>query len=255
MYRITAAEMMSCQEEYKKNYPSFKPFSMSTADSDHIINNFKGILKTQNGRDTDDYCIEDDNKVERYLSKFPKGSDVLFLGTGTGRELLIAKDMGFNPVGTTLGSRNVFYGREYLGLTEMELIECPNEALPFTRGSFDVVTGFQVFEHAMAPMQFLLEQYRVLKEGGTLLLEWPAAKFHQGGDNPHHQVCYVPGQAKSLLEKASFSGIKLYYSDMTDVAEDDMWRGDTGDENLMLCVEGTKVPSQQEYIRNYLKSR
>ena len=64
-------------------------------------------------------------------------------------------------------------------------------------------------EHAMAPMLFLLEQGRVLKPNGTLMLEWPPAKDYTMGENPHHQMCFTPGQAHALFLKAGFKDIKL----------------------------------------------
>jgi len=72
----------------------------------------------------------------------------------TGPRPDLAKEMGFNAVGTTLGSRNVDYGVENLKLNVKEIGECLNEVLPFPSEYFDVVAGFQVFEHALAPLLF-----------------------------------------------------------------------------------------------------
>jgi len=246
MYRVSNEEVNAAQVKYKKNYPEFKPFNLTGANAMHIMRNLRVLLSTQNGSDTDDYSIEDNNKVEKYLSDVPADSKVLILGTGTGRELLVSKDLGHDAVGTTFGSRNVYFGINYLGLDEKELLECPNEALPFMCETFDVVAGFQVFEHTLAPLLFILEQTRVLKTGGLLMLEWPPAKLFTMGDNPHHQVCFTPGQASALFDKAGLVDVKLYYDDMTPIPEDDMWRGD---QDKMLCIEGTKAPTAQPYIR------
>jgi len=246
MYRVSEEEILASQVEYKKNYPEFKPFHLSGENLAHVSYCFMSVLTTQNGADTDDYSITDNNKVEKYLSDVPAGDKVLILGTGTGREVLVAKDLGMDAVGTTLGSRNVYFGINYLGLKDTEILECPNEALPFDMGTFDVVAGFQVFEHAVAPLLFILEQTRVLKVGGKLILEWPPADKFNMEDNPHHQMCFSPGQAKALFQKAGLCDIKLYYDDMATIPEEDYWRCD---QNKMLCIEGKKEPSSQAYIQ------
>lgn len=111
-----------------------------------------------------------------------------------------------------------------------------------------MVAGFQVFEHAMSPFIFLLEQNRVLKEGGRLLLEWPPGDNYSMEDNPHHQICYSPGQAYALLQKTGFQDIRVFYEDNTPIPEEDMW---SGRHVKMLCVEGRRAPTSKQYINSY----
>jgi SAM-dependent methyltransferase len=242
-YRVSDEQVLQDQLAYKKKYKPFKPFNFHN-DIRHkkIGNKLANLLTTQNGQDTDDYSVLDNNKIERYLAG-QKGT-ALILGTGTGREVLVAKDMGLDPIGITLGSRNVEFGREYLGLKDTELQEIIVEDMPFAKESFDVIAGFQVFEHTMAPLLFLLELGRVMKWGGTLILEWPpASEHHSGGTNPHHQVCFVPGQAKHLFMKAGFTDIKLMYEDLTPIPEDEIWKGD---QKKMLAISGKKQNRHQQ---------
>lgn len=246
MHRVTDEEIQAVQAEYKRNYKLFRPFQASTENGVKLANSFLNLVTTQNGMDTDDYCVGDTNKVERYIGDVLPGKRILILGTGTGREVLVAKGLGHEAVGTTLGSRNIDFGLEYLGLAPHELLECLNEALPFTPETFDYVLGFQVFEHTLAPLLFLLEQSRVLKLGGKLLLEWPPADLFSMEDNPHHQVCFTPGQAYALMQKAGFGDIKLFYDDMTPIPDDQLWRGD---QKKMLCVEGIKVKCYKDYVQ------
>jgi SAM-dependent methyltransferase len=245
VHRITDAEIQQVQAEYKRNYQPFRQYFPKKEDLVHVAHGFSNLVATQNGQDTDDYCVGDNNKVEKYLSYLPKGSDVLILGVGTGRETLVAKEFGLKAVGTTLGSRNIDFGLNQLNLTQDEHIECLNEALPFPSDSFDAVAGFQVFEHAISPLLFLLEQSRVLRLGGKLLLEWPPADKFSMEDNPHHQICYSPGQAYALFQKAGFSDIKVYYDDLTPIEDKDMW---AGDQIKMLCIEGTRTNNYKDYI-------
>ncbi len=239
--------------EYRNDYPPFIPYKLTDSQLNQVAYFFSNLLATQNGSDFDDYCVTDEKDlVNRYLGNVPPGSKVLLHGVGTGREVLVAKQLGLDVIGTTLGSRNVEFGRRYLGLTHEELSERLCEALPYASNQFDVVAGFQIFEHAIAPLLFLLEQYRVLKMGGKLILEWPPAKKYGMDGNPHHQICYTPGQARALFMKAGFTDIKLYLDDLTPVTEEDMWRAD---QEQMICIEGVKAPTDQAYIQNHCKGR
>jgi SAM-dependent methyltransferase len=244
MYRITHEETQKQGTEYRNNYPPFHPYSLSSSQKLKIGEQFANILSTQNGPDFDDYSIYDNNKVETFLSYLPKGSKVLLLGVGTGRETKVALDLGLDAYGTTFGSRNVEFGKRYLGLSAERHIEVANEVLPFAKESFDAVAGFQLFEHCMAPLLFLLEQGRVLKYGGKLILEWPDAT-HSGGENPHHQICYAPGQARDLLLKAGFKDVKLFSSPGISLPDGMLWNAMCG---TIPIVEGTKTTSCLSYV-------
>lgn len=246
MYRVSEEEIQAAQAKYKKEYRPFRPFTLPPMDSAHISAAFYNIITTQNGMDTDDYCVPDNNKVERYIGDLGAGAKVLLLGVGTGRETVVAKGLGYSAVGTTLGSRNIDFGGAELGLSSSEHMECINEALPFPSNTFDCVAGFQVFEHAIAPLLFLLEQSRVLKMGGQLFLEWPPADNYSMEDNPHHQVCFTPGQAHALFQKAGFGGISVFYDDLSEIPQDKWWGGE---HDKMLCIRGEKVPCGKAYIQ------
>lgn len=248
MYRVPYEQVEKDQKEYKANYKPFVPFVADKKDLNRIGESFQVLIETQNGQDTDDYVIDDNNKVEKYMTETPNGSNVLILGVGTGRETVVAKEMGLRAVGTTLGCRNIDFGLTMLGLSEEEHIECLNESLPFPNDYFDEVVGFQVFEHAMSPFLFLLEQNRVLRKGGRLLMEWPPGDQFSMEDNPHHQICYSPGQAKALLQKTGFEEIKLYYDDLSPILEENIW---SGKHTKMLCVEGKRSPIRKRYIADY----
>ena len=220
MYRVTQEESLAQREDWKKQYPPFKPYTLTETNKLKVGNFYQNLISTQNGQDTDDYTIHDNNKTERYLAHYPKGN-LLLLGVGTGREIVVAKDIGFKAKGITLGTRNI--------------------------GTFDIVAGFQVFEHALSPLLFLLEQRRVLKIGGSLILEWPPANDRfTGGANPHHQVCYTPGQAKALFQKAGFENIDLLYDNLLPIPETEYWKGE---QDKMLLIRGTKSQANHEYLR------
>lgn len=244
-YRVSEEEIRASQDEYKKNYAPFRPFQFRDESGQKISRIFGNILTMQNGQDTDDYSVAEGNKIETHMGHLPAGSKVLILGVGTGRETLTAIGIGLDAIGGTLGSRNIDYGIKHLGIEPGRHLEILNEDLPFPREQFDAVAGFQVFEHAIAPLAFLLEAGRVLKMGGELILEWPPAKHFTMDDNPHHQICYDPGQAYALFRKAGFKDVKVFYNDRTEIPEDKWW---SGDHNKMLVITGRKEPNGQEYI-------
>ncbi len=247
-YRISESEIMKEWAEFRKKIPPFVPFNMDNSEKLKIGEKFFNLITTQNGRDLDDYVIRDNNKVETYMSDVPAGSKVLFLGAGTGREIKVALEMGLDAYGTTLGSRNLSFSKEYVGLPKGRLFEVANESLPWPKETFDFVAGFQVLEHVMAPLLFLLEQGRVLKINGKLILEWRDAS-HSGGADPHRQVFYTPGQAQDLFLKAGFEDIKVFYGDYIPIPEKYLWDAKPG---LNACIIGTKTNKKDlpQYIVN-----
>jgi SAM-dependent methyltransferase len=239
-------------EEYRKVYKPFRPYEITDASRQRVAEHIKDLVAAQNGSDVDDYVLGEPPKLERYLPELPSGSRLLILGTGCGREVQHALSKGYDAYGTTLGSRNVEFSVDVLGLEAGRVVECMNEALPFGHDYFDAVAGFQVFEHAFAPLLFVIEQRRVLRMGGTLVLEWPPAMNYTMGENPHHFICYTPGQAKALFQKAGFTNISVYFewSGVTyPVPEDKMWDGtgmfDFNGQTIEahLCIKGTKAHS------------
>jgi SAM-dependent methyltransferase len=243
-YRISESEIRKEWAQFRKKMPPFVPFNMDNTEKLKIGEKFLNLIATQNGRDLDDYVIRDDNKVEKYLSDVTVGSKVLFLGAGTGREIKVALEMGLDAYGTTLGSRNIAFSKGYVGLPDDRLVEVINESLPWASETFDYVVGFQVFEHVIAPLMFLLEQGRVLKTNGKLLLELRDASYSSGAD-PHVQVCYTPGQAQLLFLKAGFEDIKVFYGDHIPIPEKKLWDAKHG---LTACIIGTKKAKLHEFL-------
>ncbi len=237
-------------EQFRKRYKPFKPFHLNNDIVDRLVVHTSDLVRAQNGQDTDDYFLGAPTKLERYLPNLKPGSKLLLLGTGCGREVGDALEKGFDAYGTTLGSRNVDFALDVLGL-EGRVFECLNEALPFPESSFDGVAGFQVFEHAFSPLMFLLEQRRVLKPGAILCLEWPPPKDYTMGDNPHHFICYTPGQARALFQKSGFSDIEVFFlhnGQKYPIGEENMWDGsgtfniDNESVQVHYCISGKKIP-------------
>jgi SAM-dependent methyltransferase len=252
MYLESQEQVAPIQEAFRKRYKPFTPYRLTPEDSVNLLRLYQIGVTSQNGQDFDDCAISEGSPVYKYTKGIPPGSKILFLGTGTGREVKAALSMGWDAHGTTLGSRNIQFAREELGLGPDRVMECLNENLPFGSQTFDHVHGYQVFEHAMSPIFVLLEIHRVLKPGGKILLEWPSAAAEGAVAWWHHQICYAPGQVGALLTKASFRDIRLFTGDDKGVPDEGLWRADW---HGWMCASATRGEPVNEETKKYLQQR
>ncbi len=77
-------------------------------------------------------------------------------------------------------------------------VMCVGEDLPFDDEQFDFVFCFAVLEHTMRPWDVAREMCRVLKPGGTIMVDWPFLQPVHG--YPHHYFNATPTGNKSLFE-------------------------------------------------------
>ena len=197
-------------------------------DPNRIIRCWALLLEEQNGPNFDDYVMGDSHKIERYLEHWcPPPAKILLLGTGTGREVYAAREHGYDAEGTTLGKENLPFAKWKF---DLDLEYADNCTLPYPDKSFDVIAGFQVFEHCHAPYLFLIECCRILKGGGLLILEWPPFMATADGtvtpnpgqmhdfmgdyddDNIHHMCCWTPAQGRIMTRRCGFEDVEVYMS-------------------------------------------
>jgi len=117
-----------------------------------------------------------------------------------------------------------------LGDWEFKKVEA-EKPLPFSDEEFDLVYHLDVVEHVKKPYLFISEQYRVLKDGGILIVGTPnifrpanvfklfLGKLHfpnkighneEIGDYIHIQE-FTEFQLKNLLEEVGFKEIEIKY--------------------------------------------
>jgi len=112
-----------------------------------------------------------DITIERVLSKFPGGGRVLDIGTGSGNFL---KGIGSNwEKFATEGSETM---RARLRADRITCFADNADAIAKARGTFDVVTMFQVLEHIAAFDSMLRDCHALLKAGGSLVVAVPFAE-------------------------------------------------------------------------------
>jgi len=136
---------------------------------------------------------------------------------------LIATDIVDNPV-----KKADIKLLKSLGNWKFEKIK-PETALPFRSNEFDLVYHFDVIEHVEKPYMFLQEQYRILKHGGSIILNTPnilrptnilkmfigklyfpynIGKFEKIGDYIHIQE-FTEWTLIQMLKEVGFQNIKV----------------------------------------------
>jgi SAM-dependent methyltransferase len=81
------------------------------------------------------------------------------------------------------------------------------EALPFRAASMDTVLGLSVLTYLPEPGKLIAEAHRVLRPGGTLLLEFTQmVPLH---DEPHDYFRFTRYGAAFLLERAGFEPLEF----------------------------------------------
>jgi SAM-dependent methyltransferase len=110
------------------------------------------------------------------------------------------RDKLFLDVGAGLRDvyyRNVVNTEIYPSLSTDVL--CVGEALPFVENQFDFVFCFATLEHTKRPWEVAGEICRVLKPGGTVMIDYPFLQPVHG--YPHHYFNATPMGNRSLFER------------------------------------------------------
>lgn len=126
----------------------------------------------------EDYVADEENiKLTfadrlRTIEKLTARGRLLDIGCATGFFLALARDNGWQVVGTEVSTFGAGYARERLGV-DVRLGTL--KSLGFEDGSFDTVTMWDVLEHVTDPMAELGEIARILRTGGVLSIITPDA--------------------------------------------------------------------------------
>jgi SAM-dependent methyltransferase len=107
-------------------------------------------------------------------------------------------------------------GIDYMAKSNVDVI-ADAHFLPFKNGVFDKVVSFTVLEHSPNPLNFLKEQYHVLKKNGELMVETDNAQYFGwtvlgravgGRDHANiledHYAIFFPENVHRLLNLAGF---------------------------------------------------
>lgn len=137
---------------------------------------------------------------------------VLDLGCGTGYGSRMLAEAGHHVTGTDLAPEAIEHCRrmssgkpnETYAVEDACNLQQPSE-------SFDVVINFEVIEHVPLPNRVAAEAFRVLKDGGSLILSTPNRyNYPVVGYNPDHVREYRPEEIYTLLRSEGFTGIRFF---------------------------------------------
>jgi SAM-dependent methyltransferase len=143
--------------------------------------------------------------------RLPRGADILDVGTSTGTNLRMLRDLGFHHVqGIDQSPEAVRFCSEK-GFGEVQLGDVC--ALPFPECRFDLILATDIIEHVDEDRFALRELHRVLKPGCHLLLTVPAFPLLWGlqDEVSHHKRRYRLHDLLPKLLEAEFSVEKYYY--------------------------------------------
>lgn len=132
--------------------------------------------------------------VDEIIARTDKDSRILEVGCGTGIALNLLKLARENISGIDISTTSIATAKAK-GLAGVSVYD--GKTIPFNDDSFDLVSSFDVLEHADDPEHFLNESYRVLKPGGLLFVVCP--NFLSITNNYHHHTRSVLQKGKNLV--------------------------------------------------------
>src|SRR5262245_32628263 len=136
---------------------------------------------------------------------------ILDIGTGTGTNLRLLRELGFKRVeGVDFSDDAIRFCRDK-GLGEV--IKTDVCSLPFADRSFDLVLMTDVAEHVEDDRRATAEAARVLRPGGALLITVPAfeALWGRQDDVSHHLRRYRLRQLTDVLASTGLVVERNYY--------------------------------------------
>lgn len=157
--------------------------------------------------------------VRRYL---PQGqARILDVGCAAGYFLRVMAEKGHEVRGVEVSDAIAARAVEHLGADRVHigtLDSVPEDKQGYARGSFDLVTMWDVIEHVPDPKQLLEEAKAMLRPGGHLILETQnvdsrfatllGLKWHHF-KHQEHIFHFNPGTVRRVLEQAGFEVVKL----------------------------------------------
>ncbi|MFM8534719.1 MAG: methyltransferase domain-containing protein [Acidimicrobiia bacterium] len=135
---------------------------------------------------------------------------ILDCGCGTGSNLEMLK-----PFGRAAGFDLTRVGTEFARSHGHKVAQASISDIPFTSGTFDLVTSFDVFQVLPDAVEqaAIVEMSRVLKPGGWLLLHVAALEVLHGKHSvlSEEQRRYTRASLRRLVEGAGFAIERLTY--------------------------------------------
>ncbi len=141
-----------------------------------------------------------------FASEVVGGKRVLDLGCGSGYGSAELARSAASVVGVDVSSDAISYARVEYTATNLSFALHSCTDLPFSAGSFDIITAFEVIEHLTNWRQMLSEAARLLSSGGTFLVSTPNKLYYadqrrEVGPNPFHEHEFEFDEFKNALKE------------------------------------------------------
>jgi 2-polyprenyl-3-methyl-5-hydroxy-6-metoxy-1,4-benzoquinol methylase len=150
--------------------------------------------------------------------------DLLDVGCGSASLLALMKQRGFRVMGVDFSSEAAAVAKQENGV---QVVVGSLEDAAFPASSFDIVTLFHVMEHVTNPRDVLREVGRILRPGGSIVLQVPNIDSWQfrifgarwyGLDIPRHLIDYSSDALLRLLAEAGFVVKRVRHFNLRDNA-------------------------------------
>lgn len=115
-------------------------------------------------------------RCKEYGLKYFSEEIMLDVGSGSGAFVDECRSMGIEAYGCEIGEYHYQNGGEFIYRKRLEDIHFPVD-------HFDKITCHDVLEHTIDPIEFLCEMFRVLKQRGECIIDFPAFFEDEG---KHH---------------------------------------------------------------------
>jgi SAM-dependent methyltransferase len=144
-------------------------------------------------------------------SGLPFDAEILDVGTGTGSNLRMLRELGFSRVAGVDQSSEAVQFCTQKGFSDVQIGDICD--LPFAGDRFDFILATDVIEHVDDDAKALRELRRVLKPAGKMVVTVPAFKALWGlqDDVSHHRRRYRLPELVAKLNQARFAAREAFY--------------------------------------------
>lgn len=149
----------------------------------------------------------------RLISEHKRGGAILDIGCSSGGFLSTMKGPSWRLYGIEMEESTAERARKSTGA---EVFVGDAVAAPFSAGSFDVITAFDLLEHVYSPREFLTKVLEWLKPGGIVYAmmpnidSWEAKLFGSywyGLELPRHLTHFSPRSLEHLMTNVGFEKV------------------------------------------------
>jgi ubiquinone/menaquinone biosynthesis C-methylase UbiE len=127
------------------------------------------------------------------------GKDLLEIGSGTGAQLLVLRDVCRSATGIEIADR------WYRSSPLVEIVQYDGRRIPFQNASFDVIFSSNVIEHIRDENTIHAEMHRVLRPGGVCFHIVPSAMWRIVASIAHYPASIKGGFQRLLGRRVSRS--------------------------------------------------